>query len=78
MNINSIIIKSIIDSLNAEEQRLLDEWLKAKSNKRMYDNIRSHFMIRTAICLTLLTKMLTRLGLRLSSVQVQKESRANG
>ena len=43
MNINSIIIKSIIDSLNAEEQRLLDEWLKAKSNKRMYDNIRSHF-----------------------------------
>lgn len=43
MNINSIIIKSIIDSLNAEEQRLLDEWLKTESNKRMYNNIRSHF-----------------------------------
>ena len=43
MNINSIIIKSIIDSLNAEEQCLLDEWLKTESNKRMYNNIRSHF-----------------------------------
>ena len=43
MNINSIIIKSINDSLNAEEQRLLDEWLKTESNKRMYNNIRSHF-----------------------------------
>ncbi len=43
MNINSIIIKSIIDSLNAEEQRLLDDWLKMESNKRVYDNIRAHF-----------------------------------